>query len=246
MERTKYLIFISLILVLNLHLNANNKSDIYDYFIENDMQSWKFKINKMNNLSSKSDDFILELINYQYGYIAWCIGNNKQTEAKTYLEIAEKYLEYLEKKDFNLSMINVYKSAFNGFKISFNNVNAPFLGPESIDFAEKALELDENNPFAYIQLGNIQFYMPQMFGGSKNLAINYYKKAQSLMEQNIKTYINDWNYINLLVTIAQAYTETKEYDFAKKYYEIILKIEPEFNWVKNELYPELLNLQNNE
>jgi len=28
--------------------------------------------------------------------------------------------------------------------------------------------------------------------------------------------------------------------YAKKYYEKILKIEPEFLWVKNELYPQLL------
>ncbi|MBN2664542.1 MAG: hypothetical protein JXR68_12905 [Bacteroidales bacterium] len=247
MERKKHLIvFVAILFFILPNLKASYKTEIYNYFINSEMNKWENTLINLNNLSQKSDALTLELLNYNYGYIAWCIGNDKEQKAKTYLEISENYLSLLEDKKYNLSMINVYKSAFNGFKISFNKVNAPFLGPESIKFAEKALELDENNPFAHMQLGNIQFYMPSMFGGSKQLAISYYKKAQILMEQNLTVYINDWNYINLLVTIAQAYTDNENYILAKKYYEIILSIEPDFLWVKNELYPQILKLSSNE
>ena len=79
-----------------------------------------------------------------------------------------------------------------------------------------------------------------MFGGSKTKAIHYYLKAQEIMENSPKYTTKNWNYLNLLVTIAQAYQKTDNLNKAKAYYEKILNIEPEFAWVKNELYPQLL------
>jgi tetratricopeptide (TPR) repeat protein len=105
--------------------------------------------------------------------------------------------------------------------------------------ARLAMEHDNRNPMGYIQYGNSQFYMPAVFGGSKKEAIVYFQKAQDLMEQDgdIK---HDWNYLSLLTLIAQSFEEMKEHDRAKEYYEKILEIEPQFLWVKNELYPEFL------
>ena len=60
------------------------------------------------------------------------------------------------------------------------------------------------------------------------------------MERNPKETIEDWNYLSLLSMIAKTYTELKDFNQAKSYYEKILKIEPDFLWVKNELYPDLL------
>ncbi|RCK77633.1 MAG: hypothetical protein IGBAC_1942 [Ignavibacteriae bacterium] len=66
------------------------------------------------------------------------------------------------------------------------------------------------------------------------------------MEQNIDGIKNDWNYLNLLVTIAKAYVEIKDYKSAFKYFEKILEVEPRFLWIKNELYPEFLKNYNKE
>ena len=56
----------------------------------------------------------------------------------------------------------------------------------------------------------------------------------------------DWNYLHLLTNIATSYTEINEYDKAEKYYQLILKIEPNYLWVKNKLYPTFLKKRNNE
>jgi len=240
MERAKYFILIFMLFGASVTAQTDYKTEIYNAFINNNMPKWKTTIDKMNLQRTKTNDFILELLNYQYGYIAWCIGNDYTNVAETYLEMATKNVENLEEQSFKLSYVNSYKSALYGFEIGLAWYKAPFLGPESITFAETAMNLDKTNPFGFIQYANAQYYMPETFGGSKTLALEYYIKALLIMEDDENYTTKNWNYISLLTTIAQAYTETGNYKSAKDYYEKILKLEPNYSWVKNELYPELL------
>lgn len=60
------------------------------------------------------------------------------------------------------------------------------------------------------------------------------------MEKDLSLTKRNWNYLSLLVTIAQSHTYLREYEKAKAVYENIMKLEPGFLYVKNDLYPELL------
>ena len=88
--------------------------------------------------------------------------------------------------------------------------------------------------------------MPPIFGGSKSEALLYYHQAESIMLENPSNLKEDWNYLSLLVNIAEAYTEMKDYDKAEEYFKQILEVEPNFNWVKNELYPDFIKKRDNE
>ncbi|MBP6577255.1 MAG: tetratricopeptide repeat protein, partial [Chryseobacterium sp.] len=182
----------------------------------------------------------LELINYQYGYIGWCIGNKKNNVAEQYIQLGESNIAVLEKSGYKPSWINSYKSAFYGYKIGLNKLKAPFIGPKSVECAELSMKQDAENPYGFIQFANSQYYMPAVFGGSKSEALKYYMKAEKIMEKNQNQIKEDWNYLSLLSMIAIAYTELNDYKNAKEYYNKILNIEPNFLWVKNELYPKLL------
>lgn len=247
MERKRYKLIVFIYIVFSgMLINASYKSDIYKSYIYGDMVNWKQIIDKMERdkltLSpvTAQSNYILELLNYQYGYVAWCLGTDREDEAVEYLDLAENNVEILEERKFNMSMVNGYKAAFYGYRIGLNNFKAPFYGSKSFKCAENAINLNKKNPFGYIQYANIQFYMPPTFGGSKMEAINYYKKAEVLMEQNKQETLNDWNYINLLTTIANSYVEVKQLENAKLYFEKILKFEPNCQWVKNTLYPQLM------
>ena len=50
------------------------------------MSNWKIIIDKMESKPDKSEIFILELVNYQYGYIGWCLENDDKVQAKKYLK----------------------------------------------------------------------------------------------------------------------------------------------------------------
>ena len=123
-----------------------------------------------------------------------------------------------------------------------NKLSAPVNGAKSLEHGKLALDLDKENYFAYVQYGNIQFYMPAAFGGSKQEGIGYFLKAKELMEKNRPDLIENWNYLSLLVVIGQSYTFVNDLTSARAVYENILKIEPGFLYVKDELYPQLLKI----
>jgi tetratricopeptide (TPR) repeat protein len=239
MERAKHRLIILLFLFISAELEASFRSEIYYAYINNKMELWKNVIDRMDAVQNKSNSMLLELVNYQYGYIGYCIGYNKKSEAKKYLDLATANIEFLEKKKYELSTLNSYKSAFYSYRLSLNMILAPVLGIKCIESAKSAVELDKENYFAYVQQGNIKFYTPSSFGGSKKEALEYFLIAEALIRKDPDNIKENWNYLSLLVIIGQSYYYLNDYISAKKVYDNILRLEPDFLYVKNELYPKL-------
>ena len=194
----------------------------------------------MEKQKKNDPDFLLELINYQYGYVAWCLGNDKKNDAKNYLSLLEENLERLKNTAGETAEFHAFTAAAYGFKIGLSTWRAPFFGPKSMDHAEKAQEKDNQSFQAYMEMGNIWNHMPAMFGGSDEKALNYYSKALEIMEsksEEIKRH--NWMYLNLLTLVGQIQQEIGNPNQAKKYFEQALQIEPDFVWVKEELLPSL-------
>jgi tetratricopeptide (TPR) repeat protein len=240
MDRIKNILILILLLFSTSILKAEYKSEIYNAYVNNRMEQWKNVIDRMESLKGKTNEMTLELINYQYGYIGYCLESGKTDEAKSYFTLASNNLEKLEKTGYMISILNAYKSGFYGFRILFNKLSAPFNGPKSLDYAKKALAQDSLNYFINIQYGNAMSNMPAAFGGSKKKALEYYLRAKSLIEKNPDNAKYNWNYMYLLILIGQTNTSLENYSAAKAVYENILSGEPDFKYVKNELYPQLL------
>jgi tetratricopeptide (TPR) repeat protein len=240
MERTKCKLILICFLLIELTVNGSNRQDIYNAYVQNSMTVWKGVIDKLSDEADKNNELLLELVNYQYGYIGYCLGTKQKEEASVYLNNAEANLVKLENNKVFPAKIAGYKSAFYGFHIGLNIFSAPLLGPKSGANAREAIALDGNDYFGYVQAGNVQFHAPALMGGSKAEAVKCYLKAQSLMEQSSQDIAHDWNYLSLLVSLAKAYESIDDYINAKLIYEKLLGIEPNFIWVKTELYPKLL------
>lgn len=239
MERKKYLLIVFFSFMLVPSFGQNNKT-IYQAYISGNMVDWKNAMDSLEAIQSKTNKDKLDLINYQYGYIAWCIDKDKISEAEKYMKKSEELIMKLEQTKYNLSMLYAYKAAFIGFKIGISPYKAPFIGSESLNFAKQSVITDSTNALGYVQLGNIAYYTPNLFGGSKKEAMQHYKRALNLMErQPNKTYHN-WNYLNLLATIINAFLELEQYKMAKYYCVKTLSVEPNFDWVINKLYPQVL------
>lgn len=239
MEGKRYLLLIMLILTGCFVFGQSNKS-IYNAYTSSDMKRWKYAMDSIDAVQKKTDKELLDLVNYQYGYVAWCIGENHLDDARRYLEKATDNVEWLEKKKYNESMLYAYKSAFIGFEIGLAKYKAPIIGMKSIEYAKKSVSIDNSNAFGYLQLGNIYFYMPKVFGGSKSEAMGYYLKSLKMMESGNEYKTTNWNYLNLLVNIISGYMEMRQSYESKKYCIKALTVEPRFDWVKNELYPQVL------
>lgn len=218
--------------------SSEEKKTIYNSYISDNMAVWKKTIDNMHFETKKDNQRELALLNYEYGYIGWCIGNKRFKDAKQYINRSQARMSKLKKVKANIPIIHAYQSAYYGFEIGLNKLKAPFVGPKSIEEAEKSISLDKDNYFGYIQMGNIEYYMPSAFGGSKQKALQYYLKAKLIMDK-IKPE-NDWTYINLIAIIGMTYQELNNPKKAEEYYKLALNISPDFKWVKNELYPQFL------
>jgi hypothetical protein len=239
--KAKKIILPFILLLLSAQMFADNMSEIYSAYISNRMDLWKKTIDGMQATQTKDNEFLLELINYQYGYIGYCLGFDKEKEAQKYLSLAEDNVSILEKKGYKLHILDAYRSAFYFFRISLNKLSAPFNGPKSLNYARKSVENNSDNYFGYVQLGNAYFYMPHAFGGSKKTAFENFDKARKLMESDPVLLKNNWNYLSLLVIIAQSHAYLGENEKAKALYEYILELEPGFLYVKDDLYPKLIS-----
>jgi len=220
-------------------VQAGNRTAIYEAYVSADMLKWKQLIDRMEKEPGKTDAILLELVNYQYGYIGWCLGEDRNEEAEKYLGLAEKHIAVLASKSYKPSYVNAYKAAFYGFRISLSPIKAPVLGPKSLRCAELAMQQDKTNPFGFLQFGNALYFRPKLMGGSKVKALVYLLKAEKLMEASKNTLSDDWNYLSLMALISLGYQQTDRPELAEKHYEKLLKTEPRVAWVKDELYPSL-------
>lgn len=235
MERKKHLLIVLMIMGISIVASSQYRTAIYEAYASGDMKQWKELIHEMDRSKNQQSAYVLELINYQYGYIGWCLGTNRKDEAKYWMEKMEKNMELLEKRKYQPATIEAYRAALIGYKIGLNRARAPFIGGRSIEHAKNAIRLDSNNPLGYIQYGNILFYTPGLFGGSRDESIsNYLSAEKKMLARGVE---KDWNYLSLLTSIAESYYKMGEKSKALLYLEKALKVEPAFQWVKNELYP---------
>jgi tetratricopeptide (TPR) repeat protein len=220
--------------------NSPFKQQVYQAYISGKMEDWKTAIDAMEKQKSNQPADILELINYQYGYVAWCLGNDKNNEAKHYLSLLDNNLEKLKTFSGKTAEYHAYTAASFGFKIGLSTWRAPFFGPKSMNHAELALEKNPQSFQANMEMGNIWNHMPAIFGGSDQKALNYYLNALEIFESKSgETKRNNWMYLNLLTLVGQMQQEMGNPEQARKYFEQALRIEPGFVWVKEELLPSL-------
>ena len=250
MERPKYItrfviVLSAFLLAMQLGFSQSTYNEpIYKAYSRGKMDTWS----ELMHLCEKNVDLTsfeqqLELVSYYYGYTAWLIAAEKYDPAEEYIDKAEKIIdELLDKSPENPTLL-AYKGAYIGFTIGISNLKAIYLGRRSLRYIDKSLELDPENIQGNIEKGNSLYYCPSAFGGDKAEAIKYFVKAVKSFEKQ-GLVVNNWMYINTMTALGQAYEATNQIQLAKLCYEKIIRIFPNFMWVEDELYPDMLKRYN--
>ncbi len=215
------------------------KESIYNAYIIGNIGKWEQLTSSYDYKSSKDQLSIIEheeMFGIYYGLIAYFIGNNMNKKAETLLLKANKQLEKIMHDHPNNVRLNAIHGAFLGYAIGLNPLKAPFLGYKSQEKIDKALKRDSKNPYAWLEKANSLFYAPMFVGGSQSDAIAAYKKSIEFFEKNTNN-THNWIYLNALISLANAYLENGYVALSITVYQKILRIEPKFYWVKNELLP---------
>lgn len=243
----RYLAFLLLSVSMSGSLIAQQspRERVYNAFITDHMEDWHRVIDELKSKkASLSDEQLGELVNFYYGYTGWLLEEGTKKEAKNYIEETDQIIDNLLAKYPKNSDMYAYKAAFYAYKLNLNPIKAPFLGGKSMDNIDRAQETCPKCPHGWIERGNALFYMPKAFGGSKVEAIKAYTKAILYMENEPETLRYNWVYLNVMMVLAQAYEKTENPGMAKTTYDKILKTEPGFTYVRDELYPAFMKTYN--
>lgn len=128
-------------------------------------------------------------------------------------------------------------SATYGLKMGYSPIQGMFLGSKSESLIEKGKKLDPSSPLVWKVRANSKFFTPEMWGGDLAEAITAYEKCITLYESKPALTKFNWMYLDALVFQGQAYMKQGDAGKAIMTYEKVLKIEPEFGWVKYSLLP---------
>jgi tetratricopeptide (TPR) repeat protein len=227
-------------LVPEVYSESPYKKTFYNSFINREMYKWGNVINTIENGKPMTTvDQKLELINYYYGYIGYLIGKKQYDTASPMINKGEKLIHQVLQVSPKNATAYAFKGSFLGFRMGMSKFKTFSLSRESLSDINRAYELDPHNVQALIGKGNILYYSPKLFGGDKEEALTYYLRGLRILEKNRDTDQN-WVYLNLLTNIALAYDKTDKPGDAKLTCVKILHNEPNYRWVKDILYPRLL------
>jgi tetratricopeptide (TPR) repeat protein len=218
------------------------KKMAYKAYLSNSVSMWKsVEAKARKHYSAKPDNFqlLLQLTDIQYGLLNACVANNSEETHKNYLKMAKKNVDTLLYYNDKWSAAYALKAGILSTEMAFNPSKGMILGPKNQKHIENALKYNNKEPLAWIQKGSTKLHTPKMFGGDTEEAINAYKKAIELFEQDSMAHKNNWQYINSLAWLGYAYSKEEEYEKAMTVYQKALRIEPEFNWVKYNLMEEV-------
>lgn len=216
--------------------------NVYQGYLSGDLNVWRKGIEQLEGkykISTSSED-LYALILSKYGYIGFIVGMKKDVDTREILSSTESNVELLSADKRYTSSALAMEGGLIAMKISLNPMRAPFLGMKSLSLIEKSIEADKNNPAAWVEMGNARYHMPSIAGGSYKGAVENFSHALTLFETDQAGLRCNWYYLHTLVWLARSHENTGNVAEAKKIYEKLLKMEPEFLWVKQELYPDLL------
>lgn len=239
-----FILFLCFFVVMGYSVQAQEKTPqqkIYHAYIENDVALWTDGIAILQTQADNAPadmDALYELTKAQYGFIGYSLGKKKYDEAEKVLAAASKNVNQLLSKKGDWSNVHALRAGLYGLEIALSHLQAVVLVPKSTEHINKSLAIDNNNPVAWVEQGNLNYHLPSLFGGGVDIAIDNYVKSIELFEQN-NDLAENWLYVHTLARLGMAYEKSNQQDKALAVYKKALKAEPNFEWVKDQLYPNL-------
>jgi len=219
--------------------DTDMKAKMYQAYLTADQAKWETYISQLENKYEQSNEAadLLILAQAQHASVSAFKANKDQEGAQNILDSAEKNTDIYLKGNSKSASANALLSAIYGMQIGMSPAKGMSLGYKSTNLIDKAIKNDPMNAFAQYQKGSSLYFTPRMWGGDVPKAIERLIAARELYEaQGVE---NEWNYLNVLAVLGQAYHYQENYDAAKKSYDSALAIAPDFGWVKYRLLPKL-------
>lgn len=235
--------------LLNMHLSVAQQATIfqareavYRGYIQDEETHWQKGLELLRQACGQpvscSEAMRYELALTEYGYIGFCLAHEQKEKAQSYLESCEAHARSLLGTSYEAE-VHAILGGLMGIKMGLSPASAIWIGPKSLKHIEAATQKGKDKAAGWVETGNMRLHSPALFGGSVDKAIHCYQKAIRLFEQRPEAERRCWLYLHAYAWLGQAWQKKGMKAEARKVYEQVLKIEPNFRWVKNELLPAL-------
>lgn len=239
MKRILFVVILFICALCNIEAQQiNYKATAFNLFLNGKMSQWPWVINKMlADPKLQNTEGQLEILTYYYGLVGHLMDVGQKKQASENLRKANDLAIKLYKTNPDNPLLLGLMSNLTGFQIALSPLKATTLAKGMMNKAKKSIAKGPNDPYVNILYSNILFYMPGIFGGDTEKALQGYKKALQTMEADPELKKNNWMYIQLMVTIGVVEEKRENYVEAQKMYRKVLELYPEYAHVKMFLIP---------
>ena len=212
----------------------DSEQQLYYAYLDAEMDIWARHIDSTdwNSLPIAEQTVLL---NYEYGYAAHAIGA-KLEDAAYRLEQFANHLES-HRADMDSGLYYSYKASLCSYRLSLERRQITKQIKGIYEYMNRAMEISPNDPFVLTMQGNVEFFNPF---GSKQKALKYYQKADSIYHTPNQYNYPRWNIRALQIPLLQSMDKLGLTEEAiKKCHEILAK-DPYFPFITELYLPSML------
>ena len=233
--KIRNILTIVVVLFSSACLAQDSEQQLYDAYLNAEMDIWARYIDSLNwdSIPVEKRD---TLLNYEYGYAAHAIGAKLEDAAYR----LEQFANHLEEHRVHLDsgVYYCYRTGVCSFRLSFERRQITKQIKGIYENINRAMEISPNDPFVLTMQGNVEFFNPLF--GSKQKALKYYQKADSIYHTPNQYNYPRWNIRALQIPLLQSMDKLGLTEEAiKKCHEILAK-DPYFPFITELYLPSML------
>jgi hypothetical protein len=176
---------------------------LYQAYLNQDVTIWGEYIASVE-WDSVSVEEKKQLLNYEYGYTAVVLGQDKEL-AKAMLQRYEQHLQSM-KDMLPQARYEAYMASIYTYKMALEKGRLISHAKNLFACINRIKELNTEDALALSMLGNVEFYAPT---GSKKRALEYFQQADSVYSIRAEEY-EQWNHQAVKLTIEQCREKLKK------------------------------------
>lgn len=232
----RWILMSIVVLLSGLAFSQDPEQSLYYAYLDADMDVWAHHIDSTDWDSLTIDEQTV-LLNYEYGYAAHAIGA-KQDDAAYRLEQFANHLE-AHRAHLDSGVYYTYKTGVCSFRLSLEKKQVAKQIKGIYDYVNRAMNISPNDPFVLTMQGNVEFFNP--FFGSKQKALQYYQKADSIYNMHPDQYrYPRWNIRAMQMPLLQSMGYVRSKDEVIRKCNEILTQEPRFSYITGTFLPVFL------
>ena len=219
------------VMVISFGLSAQSPHETqYVAYLKASKTLWERSVEEAEKVHGKES---FETALALYGLLNNTMATKDEEAFDKYKDETVDLLEALIDRNDNWGEPRAVLSSVYGLVMAYSPMKGMFLGMKSSSLMDDAVKLQSESALVQKLFAGSKLYTPEMWGGDPEKAKRAYEKSLSLFDVTSK--VNNWLYLDTMMSLAMAYKKIGEDEKAVATLEKAIAIEPQYHWAKTTL-----------